>query len=209
MTLADRLIGQLDRGLRTVLGVHGPGGRVSPANDLDEAELSEAERREVVGLMRVNHAGEVAAQALYHGQALTARRADVREAFEQAASEENDHLFWCRERLSELGGRPSVLDPLWYAGSFAIGAAAGLLGDRFNLSFLAETEHQVVEHLDTHLEKLPDVDHRSRAILTTMRADEASHATSALKKGGEAMPETLREAMRVAARIMTRTAYWL
>jgi ubiquinone biosynthesis monooxygenase Coq7 len=209
MMLIDNLIVQLDRGLRTVFGVHAAPGRASPASGVDEVELSEAERWEVVGLMRVNHAGEVAAQALYHGQALTARRADVREALERAASEENDHLTWCRDRLTELGGRPSVLDPLWYAGSFAIGAAAGLLGDRFNLSFLAETERQVVAHLDAHLERLPEGDDRSRSILTTMRSDEASHATCALKKGGKAMPEIVREGMHLASRVMTRTAYWL
>lgn len=171
--------------------------------------MSPEQRRMSIGLMRVNHAGEVSAQALYHGQSLTARQTEVRGSLEQAAAEENDHLAWCKERLDELGGRPSVLSPVWYAGSFAMGAVAGLLGDRWNLGFLAETERQVVEHLEGHLERLPESDQRSRAILEQMREDEAGHATSALQHGGAELPSPIRRLMGATARVMTGTAYWL
>ena len=157
--------------------------------------------------MRVNHTGEVCAQALYEGQALTARRTEVRDALKQAAEEEVDHLAWCRQRLEELEARPSVLDPVFYAASFVVGAAAGALGDRVSLGFIEATEDQVVQHLDRHLDDLPPGDARSRAIVTEMRADEARHGVNALKAGGAAFPEGVKQAMTVVSRFMTETAY--
>ena len=203
----DRLVIAFDRTLRRIARAdHGsePG---DPASDVADDVLDDRERRHSAGLMRVNHAGEVAAQALYRGQSLVARDAATRDAMEQAAREENDHLVWCRTRLEELGARPSRLDPLWYAGSLAIGAAAGLAGDRWSLGFVAETERQVVEHLDDHLRRLPDGDRRSRALLGRMRADEQRHATRARATGGAALPPVVRRAMRAASKVMTRTAY--
>ncbi len=205
----DRLVIELDRALRAMHGLGPTSGRSSPAGEIPEAPLDERARRHAAGLMRVDHAGEIAAQALYHGQSLTARSARVRKKMNHAAVEENDHLAWCRERLEELGSRPSRLDPLWYAGSFAIGALAGLAGDRVSLGFLAETEHQVVEHLDDHLERLPAEDRRSRAILEQMRVDEGAHANAAERAGGLPLPEPVRRGMRRVARLMTGTAYWV
>ena len=205
--LVDRFILALDRGLRTLEGVASGSSRASPAANEPEASLSAAERRHAVGLMRVDHAGEVAAQALYHGQALTARDARVRAAMERAAEEESDHLHWCRERLTELGGAPSRLDALWYAGSFLIGAGAGVLGDRASLGFVAETERQVVAHIDSHLEALPAADRRSRAILAQMREDEGRHATAALEAGGAELPAPVKRLMTLASRVMTGLAY--
>ena len=157
--------------------------------------------------MRVNHAGEVCAQALYQGQALTARRKDTRVQMEQAATEENDHLAWCRNRIHELGGHTSLLNPLWYSGSLAIGAATGLLGDKWSLGFLAETEKQVVKHLQGHLQRLPAGDARSRAILEQMKTDEAQHRASALRAGGQELPEAVKKLMTLTSRVMTVTAY--
>lgn len=159
--------------------------------------------------MRVNHAGEIAAQGLYHGQALVARNPETRALLEGAAREETDHLAWCEQRLSELQDHPSRLDPLWYAGSFAIGAAAGLLGDRQSLGFVAETERQVERHLDGHLEQLPKSDARSRAILEQMRADEIAHGSLAQQAGGAELPRPVREIMRATAQFMTTTARWI
>ena len=157
--------------------------------------------------MRVNHTGEVCAQALYQGQALTARDAPARAALEQAAREEQDHLAWSAERIRELGGRPSLLNPLWYAGSLAIGALAGALGDRWNLAFLAETEHQVEEHLSGHLDALPAADERTRAVVAAMRSDEAKHRASALRLGAAELPSAAKAAMRLASKVMTTVAY--
>jgi ubiquinone biosynthesis monooxygenase Coq7 len=159
--------------------------------------------------MRVDHAGEIAAQALYHAQALVAREDHVRDAMRRAAEEEVDHLVWCERRLAELGGRTSLLGPLWYAGSFAIGAAAGLCGDRWSLGFVAETERQVVRHLEDHLERLPAGDLKSRAIVARMRDDESRHATAAVESGGAMLPGPVRELMRWCSRVMTGTAYWV
>jgi len=204
----DRLIIAFDQGLRTLFA---PARtlRPVPGEALADAELAAREKREVAALMRVNHSGEICAQALYQGQALTARDVRAREALEQAAREETEHLAWTERRLDELGGRKSLLNPLWYAGSFAIGAAAGLLGERWNLGFLAETERQVVEHLDRHLNRLPPEDVKSRAILEQMKEDEGRHATSALERGGGALPDPARRAMRCASRVMTGTAFWI
>jgi ubiquinone biosynthesis monooxygenase Coq7 len=170
-------------------------------------ELPETERRHVAGLMRVNHAGEVAAQALYHGQALLARSAETREFLLQAAAEEGDHLAWCEQRLKELGDRTSLLDPIWYAGSFAIGAAAAALSDRLSLGFVTETERQVESHLAGHLEQLPAADARSRRILETMQQDEVGHAQAATQRGALELPLPVRLLMKVTSKIMTTTAY--
>lgn len=169
--------------------------------------LSDADRRHVAGLMRVNHAGEVAAQALYHGQALMARSPETRDFLLQAAAEEGDHLAWCQQRLRELDGRTSYLDPFWYAGSFAIGAAAAALSDRLSLGFVTETERQVESHLAGHLEQLPADDARSRRILETMQEDEAGHARAATDRGAAELPLPVRALMKLSARVMTRTAY--
>ena len=204
----DRFIGEFDRALRAITGVANA-ARVSPGDAKPEAPLDEHEREHVVGLMRVNHVGEVCAQALYQGQALTARDAHARASLEQAAREEQDHLAWSAERIRELGGRPSLLNPLWYAGSLAIGAVAGALGDRWNLAFLAETERQVEEHLTGHLDKLPPSDERTRAIVEAMRTDEAKHRRTAVMLGAAELPSTVRKAMRFASKVMTTVAYRL
>jgi ubiquinone biosynthesis monooxygenase Coq7 len=202
----DRLIREFDRALRAVAGVvHAE--RPSPADGVADAPLDQTPKAHAAALMRVNHVGEICAQALYQGQALTARRPESREALAQAAREEEDHLAWSAERIRELGGRPSLLNPLWYAGSFAIGAAAGLLGDRWNFAFLAETERQVEEHLASHLASLPPEDQRTRAVVEAMRADEARHRASAIELGAAELPEPVKRAMRLASRVMTTVAY--
>jgi ubiquinone biosynthesis monooxygenase Coq7 len=183
--------------------------RTNPAAAIPEAELSEEERDLSGRLMRINHAGEVAAQGLYQGQALTARLEEVRDKMEQAAEEENDHLAWCQQRIQELGSHSSYLDPLWFAGSVAIGAAAGLAGDKWSLGFVAETEHQVVHHLEGHLARLPENDHKSRAILAQMVVDEEQHATTALRAGGTALPTPIQRLMRLTSKVMTGLAYRL
>ena len=202
----DRLILEFDRALRAVAGVV-QASRPSPAKQVPEDPVHEDQRAHAAALMRVNHVGEVCAQALYQGQALTARQPAAREALERAAREEEDHLAWSAERIRELGGRPSLLNPLWYAGSFAIGAVAGALGDKWNLAFLAETERQVEEHLSGHLESLPQDDRRTRAVVEAMRADEARHRASAVELGAAELPEPVRRAMRLASKVMTTVAY--
>jgi ubiquinone biosynthesis monooxygenase Coq7 len=204
----DRLIAEFDRALRAIAGI-AHAARTSPAEQVAESELKEDERRHAAALMRVNHVGEVCAQALYQGQALTARDDRARQALEQAAREEQDHLAWSADRIRELGGRPSLLNPLWYAGAFTIGAVAGALGDRWNLAFLAETERQVEEHLSGHLEALPAQDRRTQAVVAAMRADEARHRASAQRLGAAELPEPARLAMRLASKVMTSVAYRL
>ena len=210
-TCLDQLLVQLGRALNATRARTYSAMRSSPAESAADPipPLREAERRHAAALMRVNHAGEVAAQALYHGQALGARRGDVRRTLECAAEEENDHLDWCGERVAELGARTSRFAGLWYFGSFVIGAAAGAAGDRVSLGFLAETERQVVQHLDDHLDRLPDRDAKSRAILEVMRREEAAHASTALAAGARPLPAPVRRAMRSFARVMTSTAYWI
>ena len=203
--LPDRLLAAADRALRSLFSP-ARASRPLPATAAP-APLDEVERREAAGLMRVNHAGEVAAQGLYHGQALVAGTPKLRALLLDAAREETDHLAWCQTRLQELGDRPSRLDPLWYAGSFGIGVAAGLLGDRTSLGFVAETERQVEAHLDSHLERLPAQDLRSRAILEQMRSDEMAHGRTALEAGGVPLPAPVRRLMRATAAVMTGTAY--
>ena len=205
-SLADFVIAELDRALRTVAGA--PSAmRPSPASSAPEGQLSERERAHSAALMRVNHVGEVCAQALYQGQMLTARSQANRDALRQAAVEEQDHLAWSAERIRDLGGRPSLLNPLWYAGSLAIGAASGALGDRWNLAFLAETEQQVEAHLASHLEQLSPSDGRTRALVDAMRIEEGKHRDTAEALGAAKMPEAAMRAMRVVARIMTAVAY--
>ena len=208
----DSCIGAADRALRSVFAPAQasrplPGQAGEPEGE--RSQLSEAERRQAAALMRVNHAGEIAAQALYHGQALLARSEATRELLLKAAREECDHLAWCETRLRELGSRPSLLNPLWYAGSFAIGALAALLGDRTSLGFVVETERQVEGHLDEHLARLPAGDSRSRAILQTMRSDETAHGASARASGDAELPSAVGALMRRTARVMTSTAYWI
>jgi ubiquinone biosynthesis monooxygenase Coq7 len=203
----DRLFGQLDGGLRAALGPPPAGTRPSPAAELDDAALDESERRLTAGLMRINHTGEVCAQALYAGQAATARSEDVRARMAEAAEEEEDHLAWCAERLEELASRPSRFNPLWYAGSFSIGAAAGLAGDPWSLGFVEATERQVEAHLDEHLDRLPPQDQRSRAILAQMKEDEARHAQMALDAGATKLPAPLQKLMSLTAGVMKAVAF--
>jgi len=204
-TLTDHLIGHIDQALNNIF-CRQVSQRPYPAKDTEVDQLSDEERRKAAGLMRVNHAGEMAAQALYQGQSITARDPSIREQLRDASIEESDHLNWCRTRLDELGEQPSKLDPLWYAGSFAIGMAAGIAGDRWNLGFLAETEHQVVRHLDSHLQNLPKHDERSRAIVTQMRKDELGHATLAENLGAAKLPKTINTAMGLTSKVMTSLA---
>ena len=204
----DELIVAFDKGLRTVFAP-AQSLREVPGARLPEAGMTESEKAHAAALMRVNHSGEICAQALYQGQALTARNPRARAALEQAAREETEHLAWTEQRIEALGGRKSLLNPAWYAGSFALGALAGLAGDRWNLGFLAETERQVVAHLEGHLRRLPAGDHKSRAVLEQMRDDEARHATSAISHGGAELPEPAKAAMRASSKVMTETAFWL
>jgi ubiquinone biosynthesis monooxygenase Coq7 len=205
----DKLLIHAEAALRTVFGNPPLSGRPNPADTYAEVEMSEAEKKHTAGLMRVNHSGEVSAQGLYQGQALTARLPDVREKMEQAAIEENDHLAWCEQRLNDLAAHKSVLNPVWYTGSFLIGATAGAVGDKWSLGFVAETEHQVVRHLDEHLQSLPQHDQRSRAVLEQMKTDEAKHATTALHHGGAELPLPVKTMMGLMSKVMTRTAYWI
>lgn len=209
-SLLDKLIIEFDRILASTCPPElvRP-GHPSPANNIPENNLGEAERRHSEGLMRVNHAGEVSAQALYQGQALTSRDATVRQTMQRSAKEETDHLAWCAQRLDELGGHTSYLNPFWYLGSLTIGTLAGLIGDKWSLGFVAETERQVVLHLQGHLQELPDQDLKSRAIVSRMMEDEARHGVTAMESGGVELPEPVRKLMKVSSRIMTRTAYWL
>ena len=206
MFAIDRLIVEFDRALRAVAGVVNAERR-SPAEGLKESAITEEERTHAAALMRVNHVGEICAQALYQGQALTARDPGAGAKHEQAARGGGEHQGGGAERIRELGGRPSLLNPAWYAGAFAMGALAGALGDRWNLAFLAETERQVEEHLSGHLEALPAEDRRTRAVVEAMRADEARHRESALELGAAELPEPVKLAMRLASKVMTTVAY--
>lgn len=202
----DELITGFDKGLRTLFAP-ARSVRATPGETLPDADLDAAQRSLAAALMRVNHSGEICAQALYQGQALTARDSGARAALEAAAQEETEHLAWTEKRIAELGGRKSLLNPLWYAGSFAIGAAAGVLGDKWNFGFLAETERQVVRHLESHLERLPEPDQKSRAIVAQMRDDEAKHATSARQHGGTDLPAPVKTAMQASSRVMTGASF--
>ena len=208
VSFLDRLIGEIDKAIKVLSAPIHPGRPLSGAGGGDSM-LAEAERAESCRLMRVNHSGEVAAQALYQGQAQWARTAAVADALRRAAAEEIDHLAWCETRLHELNGRTSLLNPLWYAGSFAIGALAGACGDRLSLGFIAETERQVEAHLNGHRERLPAADHRSRAIVEQMTQDEVAHGAKARSMGADELPFPLQMAMRLTSRVMTRSSYWV
>jgi 3-demethoxyubiquinol 3-hydroxylase len=205
----DQLLTQMDRAIRTLAPGKVSHQRPSPAQALNETEMSDAERKHAAGLMRVNHAGEVCAQALYQGQALTAKLPEVRHEMEHAAEEEIDHLAWCQERIEGLGSHTSLLNPLWYGMSFGIGASAGLLSDRVSLGFVAATEHQVCKHLQSHLEELPAQDDKSRAIVTEMLEDEEKHAHTALEAGGYRFPAPIKGLMSLVSKAMTKTSYRL
>ena len=203
----DRLLLQADTALRTLLPFSGQPSRPSPGIVQPDVQMSDEDNRHVAGLMRINHTGEVCAQALYQAQALTAKRPLVRDAMEHAADEEVDHLAWCEQRIRQLGSHPSVLNPLFYGMSFGIGAVAGLVSDRMSLGFVAATENQVCKHLDEHLEQLPVEDQKSRAILEQMRTDEAQHAESALDAGGFRFPAPVKFGMSLVAKVMTKSTY--
>ncbi|MDH5408201.1 MAG: 2-polyprenyl-3-methyl-6-methoxy-1,4-benzoquinone monooxygenase [Gammaproteobacteria bacterium] len=205
----DKLIQQFDAGLRTVAGNPPVTERSNPAAAIQETELNQADKELAGRLMRINHAGEVSAQGLYQGQALTARLPEVRDKMERAALEENDHLAWCERRCKELGTHTSLLSPFWYMGSLTIGAIAGIAGDKWSLGFVAETEHQVVRHLDSHMTQINPNDKKSHAILEQMKEDEAHHATVALHAGGAELPRPVKTLMGLTSKVMTRTAFWL
>lgn len=210
LSLIDNFIVNADRALRTLAaGKDMTCERPSPARPLDEAELSDAERKQAAALMRVNHTGEVCAQALYQGQALTAKLPNVRAEMEKAADEEIDHLVWCQERIDALGSHTSYLNPVWYGLSFAIGAGAGLVSDKVSLGFVAATEDQVCRHLQSHLEQLPSTDLRSRAVVEQMLDDEARHADMALSAGGYRFPAPVKGIMTLVSKAMTNTSYYI
>ncbi len=204
----DKLIATFDTGLRTVFA-QANATRQRPDAHIEELTLSEAEKTQAAALMRVNHVGEVCAQALYSGQALTSRNPQIVKSLQHAAEEETDHLAWCEARINDLGGRKSWLNPVWYAGSFAIGTAAGALHDRWNLGFLAETEHQVSSHLQSHLNKLSAADIKTRTIVSQMQQDEAGHALEAKQLGAADLPQPVKTGMKFASKIMTSTAYYV
>jgi len=205
--LIDNIINTFDAALRTVFAEARP-NRMRPDSLIEEDLITDDEKQEVAALMRINHVGEVCAQALYSGQVFTSRNPQVAKALKHAASEETDHLAWCESRINELGGRKSLLNPVWYIGSFALGATAGAIGDKWNLCFLAETEQQVTAHLSSHLDKLPIKDIKTRAIIEQMQIDEASHAEGALNLGAAELPNAIKNAMKISSKIMTTTAYY-
>ena len=203
----DGFIIEFDRALRSIVGATPMRRSVPESSMSDECELTNEEKKHAAGLMRVNHVGEVCAQALYQSQKLHAKSDDLKNKLEHAAIEEEDHLAWCERRLEELDSRPSLLNPVWYAGSFVLGSIAGLAGDKISLGFVAETEKQVEHHLDDHLKELPNNDHRSRAIVAQMRADEIAHGQMAIQEGGIELPSAIQRAMKTMAKVMTFTAY--
>lgn len=209
LTFIDQIIGEFDKGLRTSFGPAPGAMRPNPAADKEEKELSDNDRQLTGRFMRINHAGEICAQGLYQGQALTARLPKIRKKMEEAAAEENDHISWTAERIKELGSHTSYLNPVWYAGSFALGALAGLAGDKWSLGFVAETEKQVVRHLNSHLESLAPNDEKSRAILEQMREDEGKHATTAITAGAASFPPSVQRLMKFTSKIFTNTTYWV
>ena len=206
--LIDTLITTFDTGLRTVLTT-AHASRARPDAATDETPLSDAQKQQAAALMRINHVGEVCAQALYSGQAFTSRNPQIVDALKHAAAEETDHLAWCEDRINELGGRKSLLNPLWYAGSFTLGAIAGAVGDKWNLGFLAETEQQVGAHLASHLEKLSADDVKTRTIVKQMHKDETAHALEAKQLGAAELPNAVKAGMKLASKIMTTTAYYI
>ncbi len=205
----DRLLSTVDNGLRTVFGQPKITERPNPASEIEDTELTSQQRDLAGRLMRINHAGEVSAQGLYQGQAITARLPEVRSKMERAALEENDHLEWCEVRAKELGTHVSLLNPLWYMGSLSIGAIAGIAGDKWSLGFVVETERQVIKHLEEHIERLPKEDRKTQAILEQMKEDEAHHATIALHAGGAELPLPVKGLMKLTSKVMTKTAFYL
>ncbi len=208
-TFIDNIVSNIDLAVRTLSPGAATAGRATPAERVDSEQLSQTEQKHIAALMRINHTGEVCAQALYQGQAATAKLPDVREEMEQAAAEEIDHLAWCEERINELGGQTSLLNPLFYAMSYGLGAAAGIAGDKWSLGFVAATEEQVCKHLREHLDQLPDEDEKSRAILEQMLIDEAAHGSAALQAGGQDFPLPVKQAMTLLSKAMTKTTYRL
>ena len=207
LTGLDRLLSGANNLLRTIAAPAGDAARPYPAASVDDADLSDSDRRHAAGLMRVNHAGEIAAQGLYQGHALVARETGVEEQVQKAAQEEFDHLAWCEQRLDELGASRSLLSPIWYTGAFAMGAASGILGDKWSLGFIAETEKQVVDHLEDHFERLPADDQRSRAVVTQMRDEELEHGEHAVAAGAAELPDPVKRLMKMTSKVMTQTAY--
>ena len=209
LTFTDKIVNEFDTALRTIAGQPKLTERPNPSKGMADAELTDVERELAGRLMRINHAGEVSAQGLYQGQALTAKLPQVREEMARAAQEENDHLEWCEHRAKELGTHVSYLNPIWYLGSLSIGALAGFAGDRWSLGFVVETEKQVVKHLQEHEAQLSESDQKSHAILSQMREDEARHADVARSAGGADLPAPIRGLMQLTSKVMTRTAYWI
>ena len=209
MNIVDKFICEIDRGLKFSMDNYQKQSRDYPAKDLPKDNLNETERNHSASLMRVNHSGEVAAQGLYRGQALTARLEGTRDKMDRAAQEELDHLSWCNKRLDELNERPSFLSPLWYSLSFGMGAIAGAAGDKWRLGFVHETEHQVVKHLEDHLNKLSPNDAKTIAVLKQMKLDEANHSEEALSSGAEILPDGIKSLMSVIAKVMTKTSYYI
>lgn len=209
LTPLDKLFASATKALRTVLTpANRQAARSYPAAAVEEADLDSKQKAHAAGLMRVNHAGEVAAQALYQGHATVARNKDIEEQMQRAADEEFDHLAWCEQRMQELGSKPSRLSPLWYAGAYTIGAASGVLGDKWSLGFIAETEKQVCAHLESHLDRLPENDAKSRAIVKQMRDEEKVHGEDVIDAGAAELPRPIVQLMRATAKVMTKTAYW-
>ena len=206
-TAADEALINADQALRTLFGRPKVTHRPNPSDKVPDVDLDDTARDHTARLMRINHTGEVCAQGLYQGQAVTARDPVVRDSMQASAAEENDHLAWCEQRVEELGGRLSLLNPLWYAGSFALGAAAGIAGDRWSLGFVAETERQVEGHLDEHLVQLAPGDEKTRAILEQMKADEIEHGQKAMDHGGKTLPRPIRALMKLTAKVMTTSVY--
>lgn len=208
-SLIDRLCLTVDQALRALSDTSHTTGAANPAKDIEETKLTEQQRKHSAGLMRVNHAGEICAQALYHGQGLVSKDPQIQEKMRSAAIEEGDHLNWCKTRLNELSSHTSYLKPLWYAGSFCIGMTAGMVGDKWSLGFLAETEHQVIKHLAKHREALPVEDLKSLSILKKMEADETKHKDEAIHLGAKELPWVVKCGMNLVSKIMVRTAYWI
>lgn len=208
-TFLDKLCLGVDQAVRALAGTVKTSGAAYPGKNIEESNLNDEQRKHAAALMRINHAGEICAQALYHGQGVVSRSHEVQEKMHAAAIEEGDHLAWCQRRLDELGSHASYLNPLWYAGSFGIGMVAGMIGDKWSLGFVAETERQVIAHLQNHLNTLPAEDERSYAILEKMEVDEAKHRDEAVSLGAKNLPWTVQKAMGLTSKIMVKTAYWV
>lgn len=208
-SIFDKLCLGLDQAVRALTDNAKTSGHVYPAKDTLEEPLSDEQRKQSAALMRINHAGEICAQALYHGQGMVSRSHEIQEKMQQAAIEEGDHLHWCRQRLDELGSHTSYLNPVWYVGSFCIGMVAGMIGDKWSLGFVVETERQVIKHIEGHLQLLPAQDHCSYKVLQQMEQDEAKHRDEAILSGAAELPDAIKKCMTFTAKIMVKTAYWI